>query len=84
VPVGELFQLQDELTHRIVDSLAIPLTASDRGQLTRDVPSSERGYDYYLRGNQLSQDRKQWTAARDLYLRAVAEDPQYAPAWARL
>ena len=52
--------------------------------LTRDVPSSERAYDYYLRGNQLSHDRKQWTAARDLYLRAVAEDPRYAPAWARL
>jgi len=82
--VGELFQVQDELTHRIVDSLAIPLTASDRGMLTRDVPASERGYDYYLRGNQLSHDRKQWTAARDLYLRAVAEDPRYAPAWARL
>jgi DNA-binding winged helix-turn-helix (wHTH) protein len=82
--VGELFQLQDELTHRIVDSLAIPLTASDRGLLVRNVPSSERAYDYYLRGNQLSHDRKQWAAARDLYLRAVADDPQYAPAWARL
>jgi TolB-like protein len=82
--VGELFQLQDELAHRIVDSLAIPLTASDRGMLTRDVPASERAYDYYLRGNQLSHDRHQWTAARDLYLRAVAEDPRYAPAWARL
>jgi DNA-binding winged helix-turn-helix (wHTH) protein len=82
--VGELFQLQDELAHHIVDSLAIPLTASDRGMLTRDVPASERAYDYYLRGNQLSHDRHQWTAARDLYLRAVAEDPRYAPAWARL
>jgi DNA-binding winged helix-turn-helix (wHTH) protein len=82
--VGELFQVQDELTHRIVDSLAIPLTASDRGLLTRDVPSSERAYDYYLRGNHLSHDRTQWTAALDLYLRAVAEDPRYAPAWARL
>ena len=84
VSIGELFRVQDELTHRVVDSLAIPLTASDRGLLTRDAPSNERAYDYYLRGNQLSHDRKQWTAARDLYLRAVAEDPRYAPAWARL
>lgn len=84
VSVGELFQVQDELTHRIVDSLAVPLTASDRGLLARDVPSNARAYDFYLRGNQLSHDRKQWTTARDLYLRAVAEDPQYAPAWARL
>ena len=84
VRLGELFQVQDELTHRIVESLAIPLTASDRGLLARDVPSSERAYDYYLRGNQLSHDRERWTTARDLYLRAVAEDPRYTPAWARL
>ena len=84
VSVGELFQVQDELTHRIVDSLAIPMTAADRSLLTRDVPSNERAYGCYLRGNQLSHDRQQWAAARDLYLRAVAEDPRYAPAWARL
>jgi DNA-binding winged helix-turn-helix (wHTH) protein len=84
VAVGDVFQVQDELTHRIVDALAIPLSAADRGLLTRDVPSSDRAYEHYLRGNQLSHDPKQWSAARDLYLRSVAEDPQYAPAWARL
>ena len=84
VSIGNLFHVQDELMHRIVDSLATPLSASDRSMLRRDVPSNERAYHYYLRGNQLSQDRKQWDAARDLYRRAVAEDPRYAPAWARL
>jgi tetratricopeptide (TPR) repeat protein len=37
-----------------------------------------------LRGNQFSHDSKQWSAARDLYLRCVEADPCYAPAWARL
>jgi tetratricopeptide (TPR) repeat protein len=32
----------------------------------------------------LSYDAKQWSAARDLYLQSVDEDPRYAPAWARL
>src|SRR5262249_13124748 len=41
-------------------------------------------YEFFLRGNQLSYDAKQYGVARDLYLRAVAEDPAYAPAWARL
>jgi tetratricopeptide (TPR) repeat protein len=84
VPLGDIFQLQDELTTRIVQSLSLPLTAREHRILKRDVPASTRAYELYLRGNQLSHDSKQWTAARDLYLRCVEDDPRYAPAWARL
>jgi DNA-binding winged helix-turn-helix (wHTH) protein len=83
-PVGDLFELQDELARRIVDSLSIPLTARDRARLTSNVPASKTAYDLFLRGNQLSADPKQWAVARDLYERCVAEDPRFAPAWARL
>lgn len=82
--VGNLFKVQDQLTHVIVTSLSLPLTSGERQMLQRDVPSSPRGYEYFLRGNQLSYDSKQWAIARDLYLRCVEEDPNYAPAWARL
>jgi len=82
--IGHLFQVQDELTSRIVASLALPLTTGERRTLHRDVPSSARAYEFFLRGNQLSYDSKQWSVARDLYLRSVEEDPAYAPAWARL
>src|SRR5690606_24378761 len=34
--------------------------------------------------NRLSQNWQLWSAARDLYLECVREDPTYAPAWARL
>ena len=83
-PVGDLFQLQDDLARHIVESLSVPLTARDRQMLTADMPSSKKAYEYFLRGNQLSLDTKQWSAARDLYERCVEEDPRYAPAWARL
>jgi len=82
--VGDLFQLQDDLARRILESLKLPLTSRDRWVMQRDVPASAKAYDYYLRGNQLSYDSKQWAVARDLYLRSVEEDPRYAPAWARL
>jgi len=82
--VGDFFQLQDELTRRIVESLAVPLTARDKQRLVTDVPSSKAAYDHFLRGNQLSSDPKQWSVARELYERCVAEDPRFAPAWARL
>ena len=83
-PVGDVFQVQDELSRRVLDSLKLPLTNQERRLLRHDVPSSAKAYDYYLRGNQLSYDSKQWVVARDLYLRCVEEDPRYAPAWARL
>jgi len=82
--VGDFFQLQDELTRRIVESLAVPLTARDKQRLVTDVPSSKAAYDHFLRGNQLSSDPKQWSVAREFYERCVAEDPRFAPAWARL
>jgi tetratricopeptide (TPR) repeat protein len=52
--------------------------------LKSDMPSSRKAYEYFLRGNQLSLDTKQWNTARELYERCVEEDPRYAPAWARL
>ena len=50
----DIFQLQDELTRRIVDSLAVPLSAGEEQQLGRDVPASAPAYEHYLRANQQS------------------------------
>ena len=83
VAVGDVFQLQDALTRRIVDSLALPLTPDERMQLRRDAPSNSKAYEHYLRGNQLTQ-RSIWPAARDAYLQSLAADDRYAPAWAGL
>ena len=83
-PVGDLFRVQDELTRRIVASLSLPLTNHEQQMLRRDVPSNPAAYEFFLRGNQLSNDASQWSVARDLYLQSVEDDPAYAPAWARL
>ena len=79
----DLFQLQDDLARRIVESLSVPLTAREDEQLHRDMPASARAYELYLRANQLGRDQ-QWVLARDLYRRCLAADPRFAPAWARL
>ncbi len=82
VPVGDLFSLQDDLTGRIVQSLSLPLTARERRMLKQDVPASPAAYELYLRANEMSRESQQWEAALEVYERAIAEDPQYAPAWA--
>ena len=83
-PAGDLFRVQDDLSQHIVRALSLPLTTQEQHMLRRDVPANPKAYEFFLRGNQLSYDSKQWGVARDLYLRAVEEDPRYAPAWARL
>jgi serine/threonine protein kinase len=82
--VGDVFRLQDDLSKRIVESLALPLSGREKRALTDDVPSSAKAYEFYLRGNQLSHDPATWEVARDLYRQSVEADPRYAPAWARL
>jgi serine/threonine protein kinase len=87
VSLGDIFQLQDELVDRIVQSLTLPLTARERLALKHDVPASAMAYEYYLRANQLAAAAAagdNMSLARDLYLRCVELDPKYAPAWACL
>lgn len=82
--VEDLFELQELVTRRIVESLALPLSPREHSQLWRDTPATPRAYELYLRANQLSIQVDQWAAARDLYLECLREDPEYAPAWARV
>ncbi len=84
VPLDNVVRIQDELSERIVDSLAIPLTAGEQDKLRRDAPANARAYDLYLRGTSHSFDPQSWALARDLFVECVGEDPGYAPAWARL
>ena len=84
VTLNDIFQLQDDLTRQIVESLSLPLSARERRMLSQDTPASARSYEYYLRANELASDPKSWGIARDLYQQAIDEDPRYAPAWARL
>ena len=80
----DLFEVQDQLARAIVESLAIPLSSGEKRRLTHDLPASARAYEFYLRANQVSQDHTMLPVAGELYRSALDEDPQYAPAWAKL
>jgi eukaryotic-like serine/threonine-protein kinase len=82
--VGEVFRLQDELAQGIVAALSRSLGGSAPAERPGETPASARAYEFYLRANEVGRDLTQLTVARDLYLRCVAEDPGFAPAWARL
>ena len=82
----DLFKIQDELSQRIVLSLMLPISERERSTFRRDVPASAKGYEFYLRANQIAAIRtvENMRLARDLYLQCLDDDPDYAPAWAHL
>jgi TolB-like protein/predicted Ser/Thr protein kinase/tetratricopeptide (TPR) repeat protein len=89
VSLRDVFQLQDQIVDRIVESLSLSLTAREHRSLKTDVPASPTAYEFFLRGNQLILAHGVTSAehlyvAREFYERCVQEDPRYAPGWARL
>ena len=84
VGLDDIFRLQDQLAKRIVESLSGPLNDREKALMARDVPTSARAYEFYLRANHLSNRVQDLSMARELYERSVEADPHYAPAWARL
>ena len=84
VELRDIFQLQDALVSGVVESLALPLTAGERQQLAHDAPANATAYDLYLRANEAGKAFSGFSEAIGLYEQCVAQDPGYAPAWARL
>jgi len=89
VALRDVFQLQDHIVDRIVESLSLSLTAREHRSLKIDVPASPTAYEFFLRGNQLILTTGVTSAehlhvAREFYERCLQVDPRYAPGWARL
>ena len=82
-PLGNLFQLQDDIAKRMVEALSLPLGGA-LASPAPDAPTNARAYELYLRANELARTYQGLPHARDLYERCVALDPNFAPAWARL
>ena len=83
-PLGDLFALQDDVARRVREDLALPSGAPALTPTTSDRPQNARAYELYLRANELTRTYEGLPQARDLYERALAIDPGFAPAWARL
>jgi adenylate cyclase len=81
-----VFELQDELTRKIVSTLVVHLKQSELARSRRKAPGNLAAYDYYLRGNALLKNRagaergRMVAEARRLLEQAVEADPDYAQA----
>jgi len=85
-PLTDIFALQDEIVQKIVTTLKLQLTLQEQGWIVRKRTDNLEAYDAFLRGVEYFwRDTKEAVAqARQTYEKAVALDPQYAEAYARL
>ena len=82
-----VFEVQAGIASQVVEALGVALLEPTRQALAAEPTSNLDAYDYYLRGNEYYRRPVSETTLRlaaDLYTNALALDPEFAEAWARL
>ena len=78
--------LQDQITESIVTTLAVTLTRAEQGRAMHKETRILQAYDYVLRGTTYHHrlTREDNVKAKEMFVRAIELDPDYAPAYAGL
>ncbi|HEU5182171.1 MAG TPA: protein kinase [Candidatus Polarisedimenticolia bacterium] len=84
--VKDVFAVQDEISHRIVDSLKVKLTPTEAQAMERVPASNSKAYEAYLRGRRFHWlgGARNYRAGREMFLKAIDMDPKYPLAWCGL
>lgn len=86
IQIDDIFEIQDEITARIVAALQLEIAPADRSRMTQQNPASVDAYDALLRGldyfGRRSPDDNR--LAKEHYERAIAIDPGFARAYVGL
>ena len=85
----DVFQVQSEIASHVVHALGVALGAGDEKRLAEKPTQNLAAYDAFLRGEEASSsvaamDPVSLRRALPFYEQAVALDPDFAQAWARL
>jgi DNA-binding winged helix-turn-helix (wHTH) protein/TolB-like protein/Flp pilus assembly protein TadD len=82
----DIFSVQDSISQRVVEALALQLTEAQRSRLTRRDTSDSEAYQLYLRGRFFWNKRTREGFERGVssFRQAVAKDPAYALAYSGL
>ena len=87
----DVFAAQDTISQQVASRLRLHLTAAQHARLSKRPTSNALAYDYYTRGVYNYDQRGRGPAARDqneatieLFKKALAADPNYALAHAKL
>jgi len=83
-----IFELQDDVTCRIVDALKVTLSPAEKARLADSETVNIDAYDCFLRGREVIMDktktRETFEQAKKFFLRTLELDPNYSEAYALL
>ena len=84
--VEDIFDLQNEVSQKIVDALKVSLSDTERQLLTQKPTDDLRAYDFYMRGRELLylKGKRNTEGAIKMFENAVAIDPGFASSYAGL
>ena len=84
----DIFEVQDDVTHRIVDALKLTLSPAEKARLAESEPSNIDAYDCFLRGREImlgkEKNRATFEEAISFLRKALTLDPNYSQAYACL
>jgi adenylate cyclase len=89
----DIFAVQDDVTHRIVEALKVTLSPAENARLADSGTPNIEAYDCYLRGRELlsapvgigkTKNREALEQSSKFFMRALELDPGYALAYAGL
>ena len=80
----DIFAIQDEITHAIVEQLKVKLLPQEKKSIAQAPTDNIEAYTFYLRGRQFMQrhSKSNYQLARRMFANAVELDPLYARAYA--
>ena len=80
----DIFVIQDEITHAIVEQLKVKLLPQEKKIIAQAPTSNVEAYTYYLRGRDFfhRESKRYFQLARLMFTKAVELDPLYARAYA--
>ncbi len=82
----DIFALQDEITHTIVEQLKVKLLPEEKEAIEQDLTQNVEAYTYYLKGRQFlhTATKSSLLQGRRMFARAMELDPRFARAYAGL
>ncbi|TIW76189.1 MAG: adenylate/guanylate cyclase domain-containing protein, partial [Mesorhizobium sp.] len=80
----DIFAIQDEITHTIVDQLKVRLLPEEKQAIRQAPTENVEAYTYYLRGREFVHrgSKSYYLLAKRMFAKAIELDPLYARAYA--
>jgi TolB-like protein/Tfp pilus assembly protein PilF len=84
--LDDVFQIQDEISRNIVETLKVKLVAGERAVLTKRDTTNAEAYQLYLQGRYFRwiENVPNFLKAKNYFEQAVENDPNYSSAYAGL